>query len=87
MRGLCPESVFDTVIKFSLNKDGHVEYFGERNTFLEFDYKHTTWLMTSLPYPEVSAKALAPGQTLALGSNFWVIKKDRCVGKNMRKNC
>ena len=78
VRGLCPESVFDTVIKFSLNKDGHVEYFGERNTFLEFDYKHTTWLMTSLPYPEVSAKALAPGQTLALGSKSWVIKNDRC---------
>ena len=78
VRGLCPESVFDTVIKFSLNKDGHVEYFGERNTFIEFDYKRTTWVMTSLPYPEVSAKALAPGQTLALGSKSWVIKNDRC---------
>ena len=74
VRGLCPESVFDTTIKFSLNKDGHVEYYGERNTFIQFDYEDTMWVMRSLPYPKVIAKALAPGHTLALGSKSWIIK-------------
>ena len=85
VRGLCSESVFDTSIKFSLNKDGHVEYFGERNTFIEFDYKKTMWVMTSLPYPEVVATALSPGYTLALGSKTWIIENDRCGAKHEQK--
>ena len=85
VRGLCSGSVFDTIIKFSLNKEGHVEYFGERNTFINFDYKKTTWSMTSLPYPDVVAKTRAPGQSLALGSKTWIIENDRCGEKRMQK--
>ena len=85
VRGLCVGSAFDTEIKFTINKDGFVEYFGQRNTFIEYDYEKNMWIMTSLPYPKAIARAIAPGQSLALGSKMWVIENDRCGKKYVEK--
>ena len=85
VRGLCSGSAFDTTITFSLNRDGYVEYFGEKNSFIEFDYKNNAWIMTSLPYPKAVAKAASAGHTLALGSKTWVIQNDQCGKKKVEK--
>ena len=81
VRGLCSGSAFNTNIKFSLNRDGYVEYFGEKNSFIDFDYENNVWIMTSFPFPKAVAKAKSARHTLGLGSKTWVIQNDRC-GKN-----
>ena len=85
IRGLCSGSGFDTRITFSLNEDGYVEYFGEKNSFINFDYENNVWIMTSLPFPRAIAKAEAAGQTLGLGSKTWVVMNDQCGKKHVEK--
>ena len=52
---------------------------------MKFDYKKNMWIMTSFPYPKAIARAIAPGNSLALGSKTWIIENDRCGKKYVEK--
>ena len=85
VRGLCSGSAFDTQVKFSINKDGFVEYYGTKRTLIKFDYDKNMWIMTSLSFPRTIARASAQGHTLALGSKSWVFENERCGKAHVEK--
>ena len=85
MRGLCSGSAFDTKVKFTIDKDGYVEYFGRKRTLIRFDYNKNVWVMTSKSFPNAIAKATAPGHSLAFGSKTWVLENERCGKSHVEK--
>ena len=78
VRGLCGGSLFDRKLKLYINEDGYVEYYGDMNSFIRYDYDKNEWIMTALSFPDAIAVASAQGHTLALGSKTWSIKNDKC---------
>ena len=76
VRGLCPDTKFDTQLYFNMDTDGYPRYIGIKNYIILFNYTLGVWLMESEGLPKTRAWSTATEKSLLLGSSSWTIQND-----------
>ena len=76
VRGLCPDTQFDTQLYFNLDTAGYPRYVGIANYIILFNYTRGVWVMQAAGFPNIQAWSESTEKSLLLGSSTWTIQND-----------
>ena len=82
VRGLCKDSIFDTVYLFNTDKNGELVYFGEKSSMISYDKDQRKWLWYDMKSNMSIATSSSPHSSLLMGVHmvdFSNVLDDPCV--------
>ena len=77
LRGACKFSRFDLDYYVSNTSDGSLIYNGNHRSVIYYNYSISSWQLSDLIDPSISATFKSSFKTLGMGSNTWQVANDR----------
>ena len=79
IRGLCPESIFDSQYHYSLGQDGSVVFMGVHTSTIFYNRAHKLWNWVDRKDNATLATSATPEARMLLGVNKFNMSTDRCA--------